>query len=133
MYSFRYACSTVGVCISICMHVNIHVYQVYSHVTVHIFHMSLNKYGDHNANIMVNGNRDPTFLHMYDKTKATKISTSFLLTCMGQQQICLSNARSTGIRTFHIIGICPLHKYACHITHVCPNACILHSTHRLHV
>ena len=48
-----------------------------SHCTL-IEHMSLNKYGYHIANmshtaIMLNGNIDPTFLHICAKTQPTKI------------------------------------------------------------
>ena len=57
---------------------------IYSHVTVHIFNMSLNKYGCTIANMshtasMLYGHIEPTLLHKCALTQATAIFTSHVI------------------------------------------------------
>ena len=60
----------------------------YSHITVHIFDMPVNKYGLHMANmnhiaIMLNGHIDPTFMHMsQDGNKGKMIELFMDLLCV---------------------------------------------------
>ena len=78
MHTFRYVCRKKYM--NLYMYVCMHVYQVYSCVTIHIFDMSLNKYGSHITNmnqipIMPNWYVYPTFLHKYSKSEPIVIST----------------------------------------------------------
>ena len=58
----------------------------YSSITVHIFDMSLNKYGcpivnmSHTA-IMLNGHKDATFLHTCNKNNQVQYLLHMLLPC----------------------------------------------------
>ena len=69
-----------------CMYAYVHacVPNLYSNFTVHIFDMSLNKYGCHITNmshiiIMLNGHTDISILHMYAKTQVTATPTSHVI------------------------------------------------------
>ena len=104
MYTFRHACSQtymslyVYACtwLYICMHMCMHVYKVYPHVTVHTFDVTV-KYDCHIVNlikttIILHVHIEPTILHMCAKNnqQPTAILLHMLLSCMGQQQMCLS-------------------------------------------
>ena len=69
MYECIYACMYVCMCTCMCT------------MSLHIFDMSLNKYGFHivkmtHTAIMLNGYMDPTFLHKCVKTQPTIITTT---------------------------------------------------------
>ena len=93
----------------ICMHACMHTCapNLFFHITVHIFHMPLKKYGSHNGNIrhtanMLHGHIDPTFLHVHQNT--SKWNIHFTCYC----HICASN------------------KYASQMLHICNISKLVH-------
>ena len=93
----------INECTNECMYVNVHacVPSLYTHVTVHIFVMSRNKYDYHIANmshtaIMLNGHRFNIFTYMYQNSfSQLQYLPNMLLPLMNQQQIWPSHAKHT--------------------------------------
>ena len=68
-----YTCMNVHMYTCMFVHVHAYVPNLYSHINVHIFDMSLNKYGGHIANMshtpfILHGHIDPAFLHVCQST-----------------------------------------------------------------
>ena len=100
-YTFRYVCNETYMRLYyVCMHVSVwicmHMYQVYSYVTVHIFDVPEQTWlplaNMANMAIMLHGHIDPPFPDMCAKTQPMQYLLHMLLPCMCQQQICPSNA-----------------------------------------
>ena len=57
-------CMNECTCVYVCVHVSMHIYHLYSFVTVHQFDMSLNKYGYHVAYMCQNTKHLHQLFHM---------------------------------------------------------------------
>ena len=87
MYTFRYVCRQTYISLYVCMH-TICISILYSHVNIHMFGMSLNKYGCHIANmrhtaIMLCDHTDPTFCIQTLKHNKLQHILHMLLTLLG--------------------------------------------------